>query len=856
MRSDGLSFGPRHPDVFRTTPGAFLLAALGFLLMAMLLSGCGTNRKVDVARLRSYQPGGATVLYDKDGHPFADLAPVDRLLVELDDLPAYVPAAFIAVEDKRFYQHKGVDVWRVGGAAFHNIKQGGLEEGFSTITMQLARSVFADQIPLKERNVQRKWREMQVAMAIESKYSKKEILELYLNHVYFGKGAVGIQAASRHFFRKDAADLSLGEAALLAGLLQAPARYDPYSHPDKARQRRNLVLGLMKKEKLAPADAVATAQASVLGVKTGRAGRGVPGEVGAYFVEEIRRLLEKEFGDRLYTQQLKVYTTLDIDLQASAEEELARQLGRIERGEFGRYTGARYSAARDLTEETTPYLQGAVVAMDVKTGDVRAWVGGRDIRQSEFDRVSAAHRQAGSSFKPFVYAAALGDGVPLTRRLDDQPFKMQLARNQYWEPKNFSGDYSGRVTMRNALVRSVNVPTVHLAEEVGYRRISTLARSAGITSEIDETPSMALGTVAVSPLEMVSAYTTFAGLGRHVDPRLITRIENERGEVLRTFGTDARDVMSPAVAYLINDTLHDALRRGSGAPAMQNGFTGPAAGKTGTTSDGKDAWFIGYTPEIVAGIWIGFDTPKRIVPGASGGRLAAPAWGRMMDRYYADSEPPWWPAPASVVEYDIDLETGRLLEEGCRPRWGDVATEIFIRGTEPESICPESDYEYTWFNVGDGWNDDRTGGDDEYRSDDGEESSADRYGDGNRDGDRTADLDGGWIVEMGVTDTDDPGLRNLTTTWQVRLRVDGSDIHGSGEKIAEDGRRVDSDRRTSISLSGQVYGERLRLRLTEYNGQGALSGWFNLDIEGHRLRGEFVSSDTETRGSVSARRSD
>jgi penicillin-binding protein 1A len=879
-----------HPP--RSGPPAVWLLALALVAAPFVLSACGSRRPVDVERLRSYQPGGATVLYDRDGRPFADLAPVDRVLVELDDLPPHVPAAFVAVEDKRFFRHGGVDVWRVGGAIFHNVKQGGMEEGFSTITMQLARSVFADQIPLRERNVQRKWREMQAALAIEKRFSKKEILELYLNHVYFGKGAVGIQAASRHFFQKEVADLTLGEAALLAALLKAPARFDPYSHPAKAKDRRDLVLGLMKEQKLAPGDEVDAALASGLGLRPGRAGRGVPGDVGAYFVEEVRRLLEKEFGDRLYTQRLKVYTTLDVDLQVAAEEELARQLTQIERGQYGRYTGKRYNPGTALTGSSTSYLQGAIVAMDVATGDVRAWVGGRDIRQSEFDRVSAAHRQAGSAFKPFVFAAALAQGVPLTRRLEDEPYRVQLARNQFWEPRNFSGDYSGRVTMRNALVRSVNVPTVHLAEEVGYRRITSLARSAGIESPIAETPAMALGTVAVSPLELTSAYTTFAGLGRHVAPRVVTRIENELGEVLRTFATDARDVMSPSVAYLINDTLHDALERGSGAPAMQAGFTGPAAGKTGTTSDGVDAWFIGYTSEIVAGVWIGFDTPKRIVAGASGGRLAAPAWGRMMNRYYGNTEPVWWPAPANVVEYDIDPESGGLLEEGCRPRWGAPTTEIFIRGTEPESICPESDdYEYTWFNMNDpGYGgdaayegsgddeypgddaypgDDGYGGDEEYRRDPREARGGDGFhradggdradgydrADGSRHAGRAADLDGGWIFEMGITDTDDPNLRNLTATWQVRLWVDGNDVHGSGEKIAEDGRRVSSDRRTSISLTGQVYGDRIRLRLTEYNGQGALSGWFNVDIEGRRLRGEFVSTDTATRGSVSARRS-
>jgi len=823
------------------------------LLLALLVNSCGSggNDQPDVERLRGYQPGGATVLLDKDGHPFANLSPVDRSLIELDELPEHVPNAFIAVEDKRFWRHQGVDVWRVGGAAFHNIRRGRFEEGFSTITMQLARSVFSDQISLTERNVGRKLREMRAAMSIEKQFSKKEILELYLNHVYFGKGAVGIEAASRHYFHKRAAKLTMGEAALLAGMLKAPARFEPQRHPDRARGRRDLVLSLMQKQGLAKPGAAAAARQTSLGVSTGRGGLTADGVVAGYFIEEIRRILETEFGDRLYMQQLKIYTTLDMGLQLAAEEELTSQLANIERGEYGRYTGTRYVAGTATPGTTPSYLQGAIVAMDVASGDVRAWVGGRDIRHSEFDRVANAHRQAGSAFKPFVYAAALSQGVPLTRVLDDQPFRVELASNQHWEPKNFNDKYSGQVTMRNALVRSVNVPTVHLADEVGYRRIAALARQAGIESPIAETPSMALGTVAVSPLELTAAYTTFAGLGRRVAPRLITRVETVDGRVIQIFGSEARGVMSASVAYLINDTLHDALERGSGAPAMQSGFSGPAAGKTGTSSDGVDAWFIGYTPEIVAGVWIGFDDPKRIVSGASGGRLAAPAWGRMMNRYYADSEPPWWQAPSNVVEYAIDPETGRTLEDGCRPNWGEPVTEIFIRGTEPESSCPDSDYQLTSFVPGGDLHDSYLSEDDN-NTNDWKRDDRSTAGNAERPEDQ---LGGSWVLETTITQSGSAHLENLRMTHHFKLRQDGNEVHGEGEKIAENGGRVAGNRHTTIFLSGQLNGDRLRLRFTESGGTGAMSGWFDFRLADHRLQGEFMSTDTYTRGYASARRS-
>jgi membrane peptidoglycan carboxypeptidase len=319
-------------------------------------------------------------------------------------------------------------------------------------------------------------------------------------------------------------------------------------------------------------------------------------------------------------------------------------------------------------------------------------VGGRDFRQSRFDRVSSSLRQTGSAFKPFVYAAALGKGHVLSEHLPDEPMRVQLSRNRYWEPQNYDHDYEGEVTVRDALVRSKNIPTVQLAEQVGLDDVARTAHQAGIHSPIDPTPSMPLGTVAVSPLELATAYGAFAGLGSAAVPRTMLRVKAEDGEEL--WAAEAPKVsrlLDPGVAYLVTNVLQEAVVRGTGAAVGASGLEVPAAGKTGTTNDATDAWFVGYTPDVVAAIWMGFDERRPIMGAATGGRLAAPAWARMMKRVYARRPAPKaWPVPRNVLAARVDPESGAPLAEDCEPSWGEAYRELFLRGMVPAAVCPDS----------------------------------------------------------------------------------------------------------------------------------------------------------------------
>jgi penicillin-binding protein 1A len=583
-----------------------------------------------------------------------------------------------------------VDLRRVVGAMVANVKSGGVDEGSSTITMQLARNVFPDDLPGQERSFRRKLLEVRVAFEIERAFDKDQILEMYLNHIYFGNGAKGIEAAARHYFGKPASRLALHEAALLAALPKAPSHYDPRRHPKEARERRNLVLSMMAEQGLVKPEAAEQARKSGLGVVSRpRARRAEAAPVAAWFVDEVRRHLEDAIGSDLYREKMRIHTTLDLAAQRAAEEVLGRQLAAVEAGALGPYDAPRYSASLPPGTEATPYLQGAVVAMEAETGDVLAWVGGRDYRQSHFDRVRGARRQAGSAFKPFVYAAALDEGHVMNEPLSDEPLRITDGKRA-WEPKNFDGRFEGRVTLRDALVRSKNVATVRLAQDVGISRVQKLAEEAGVEPPIPDTPSMALGTVSVSPIELAEAFTAFATLGERVTPRVVTKVEGPDGAVVwQAPEPSRRRVLDPAVAYLVTDALREALVRGTGREVMQSGFRAPAAGKTGTTNDGADAWFVGYTPDVVAAVWVGFDERRPIVARATGGRLAAPVWARVMMRLYQGRRAPQgWGVPANVVEGMVDPASGMLLASGCVPFGGTAYRELFVRGRSPQSVCP------------------------------------------------------------------------------------------------------------------------------------------------------------------------
>lgn len=669
----------------KRTVGAVLggLLGLGLLGFAWVWwAPCWMGACAPIDDMAAYQAEGSELL-DIHGQAFGTLASVNRRVVPLDSLPEHLLQAFLAIEDRRFYQHNGVDPVRFGGA-LTTIVRPGRAEGGSTITMQLARNLFPDYLPYTERTPLRKLREIRVARQIERSFEKNKILELYVNHIYLGAGAYGVEAASLAYFGKPAAELSLAEAALIGGLPKAPSTLDPTRNREGATERRNLVLREMADAGFITADEAEAAKAEP--VRLSRAAASDDGPRGSYFVERVRQELEEVVGRRFYTAGLKIHTTLDAGLQRVAEDELARQLDAVEAGRFGAFRHeATYPEARGAESGEAEYLQGAVIVMDARTGEVRAMVGGRDFEDSKFDRATQALRQPGSAYKPFVYLAALERYRSPVHIVEDSPLRLTLSGSRAWEPRNYTGEYSGPMTMRDALARSKNVPTVRLAMDVGIDRVNDQARRLGVTSELPEMPSVALGAAEVRPIELVEAYAPLANGGQHVRPHLIRRIEDRNGIVMWEAPTESRQVLDPELAFVMTSMLRDVVDRGTGTAVRAAGYSGPAAGKTGTTNDATDVWFVGYTPELVGAVWMGFDNPKTIVRGASGGVLAAPVWGRIMRQAPAGAGE--WRQPSGVVTAEVERGTGRVVSEHC-PAQGPTYTEYFVRVRPSPTTCP------------------------------------------------------------------------------------------------------------------------------------------------------------------------
>lgn len=668
-------------------PTGGILATLLVLLTAaaggafLLWERCGLRGCPDIERLSAYVPDEASVVVDREGRDLGKLYRVHRVIVPIDSLPPLVPAAFVAIEDRRFWEHDGIDWPRVFGAAWVNLRSMAIEEGFSTITMQLARNVFPERLPQHERTLSRKLAEMRVAKAIEDRYTKAQILELYLNQIYFGDGAWGIEAAAQEYFAKPASELTLPEAALLAGLIRAPSRLNPRVRPEAALRRRAVVLQKMAVQGWIGEEEAREAASEPLDLARGESQLE---HKAPYFVEEARRVLEERFGAAIYTGGYTIYTSLDLDVQEVAEAELERQLSAIESGQYGRFRHPVYASHSADSTGRTHYLQGAVVVLDAATGDVLAMVGGRDFAESRFNRATQARRQPGSAFKPFVYAAALAAGYPPTHPLEDTPYSRAMSNGSVWTPRNFGGGYGGVVTMRDALVNSRNLATIRLAEEVGLDRIIALAARLGLAGTLPHVPSIAIGSGEVTLIDMVAAYAAFATLGTRPIPRYILRVEDRNGRTVWETRPETQQVLDPGVAFLMTDLMRDVVDRGTGTAVRGAGFHGPAAGKTGTTNEASDVWFVGYTPERVTGVWLGLDQPAQIVGGATGGRLAAPVWGRIMRRTAPRSSGGWTP-PAGVETRLVDA-TGNVFAPWCTP-YGPVREEYFLAGTAPRQDC-------------------------------------------------------------------------------------------------------------------------------------------------------------------------
>ena len=673
----------------RVTPKLLLLAVVATLVGDYTLyATCGLKGCPDPRQLVAYQPGGASVIYDRRGRRFADLAPVEREMVKLADLPDYVGQAFVAVEDRRFYKHHGVDWTRVAGAAWRDMTSGGIDQGSSTITMQLSRNIFSDRLKASDKTLRRKLFEAHVAKQIERKFTKREILELYLNNIYFGGGAYGVQSASRYYFGKPASKLKLHEAALLAAMPKAPSHYDPRNQPERARQRRNVVLQLMAEQQYISAENANAAKNRSLGVTDDApAFRGMP-PLGAYFVQIVRKQLEDQLGEDLYRRKLRIYTTLDVNAQRAAEEEMRRELSYVESGALGGVSGPGYASYDHYSAEGPKYLQGALVSVDVHTGDVLALVGGRDIRHSRYNRAVLARRQAGSAFKPFVYAAAISKGYVSSQPIMDEPVQL-VSNGRTWEPRNYDNEYYGLVSMRKALALSRNIPSVRLAAAVGHDDIESMARAAGISGAVQNTPMVALGITEVTPIELTYAFAAFAGMGTRPQPRFVLAVRDENGDIMyrTTIKTESR--LDPGVAYVITDMMRDVVDYGTGTAVRAAGFNLPVAGKTGTTSDGADVWFVGYTPDIATGVWVGYDERRPLPSHATGGSVSAAVFGRVMRRMYRTrAQPGDFEVPNNVVFRFVDPESGLVLENDCVPREGNAAREVFLKSSEPETICP------------------------------------------------------------------------------------------------------------------------------------------------------------------------
>jgi len=669
-------------------------------LAALALGSCGTGGIVagwtracagtcpTAAQIADFAPRQSSLVLDAKGGVLGQFYRERRTIIHIDSLPRHVPMAFVAIEDRRFFEHEGVDPVRMIGAVRDNIIRGWGGPGGSTITMQLARNLFPQQLPKDEKSVRRKVAEIKLAMEMERRFSKRHILELYLNHIYLGAGAYGIEAASRTFFGKHARELNYLEAATLAGLPQAPTAYNPRQHADRAERRRNIVLSAM-----AETGVITRAQAQE-GQRTPLA---LPPPSGAYrapyFVEAVRRELEAKFGELLYTGGLRIHTGIDPELQRAAEEGLEAQLRDIERGNWGGYahpTYERFTAGLQAGQPVvhTPYLQGLVVALDPGTGLIRTLVGGRDFKQSQFNRAMQALRQPGSSFKPFVYAAALENGRSPLQGVSDGPISISMSDGSVWAPKNYDGKFGGWVSLRSALRNSRNMATIRLGQQTGIAKVRDLAARTGLRTRIPGYPSVYIGSAGVYPIDMMSAYATFANGGYRVEPRLVARVEDSEGNLLWQPGDFPRRAVEPGIAWIMTDMLREVVDRGTGYLARDPAVGGlsydiPAAGKTGTTNDNTDVWFVGYTPDLLAGVWLGFDSPRPITSTATGGTLAVPVWARVMRTLYANRKPPEaWRRPADVVVRRVS--GGRVLSEEC----GGGEADLFAAKHVPEAGCP------------------------------------------------------------------------------------------------------------------------------------------------------------------------
>jgi penicillin-binding protein 1B len=673
--------GPLEVGHYRWLPGRLRVHLRGFEHPQLP----EPNRKVEfrlaegrVQEMRDDRgvPIGVVALEPEPISSFYGSQREQRDLVAIESVPQHLIDAIFSVEDRRFEDHRGIDPRRIAGALLANLRAGGIRQGGSTLTQQLVKNFFLT----PERTLSRKATEAMMALMVEARYDKTQILEAYLNEIYLGRrGSTsihGVGEAARFFFGKRVEDLEIDESALLAAVIASPNAMSPHRHPERARKRRDLVIGLMESQgRISPDEATRAlarpVHTAAIALESGQ---------DRYFLDALARQLPEVYDeDLLAVEGLRIYSTLDPAIQRAAVRSLTEGLEALE---------ARVASQPVATEDGSdpPRLEGCLLALRPQTGEILAMVGGRDYARSQWNRCTQARRQAGSAFKPVVYAAALapqsGPLLTLASRVDDAPLSVET-RDGFWEPVNYDKSFRGPVSVREALERSLNVPAARIGQAVGLGNVVEMARRLGIESPLPRVPSLALGTAEVAPLELAVAYATFANGGLRPTPRSFIGLLDDRGVGQEQWPlAGARRVLDPGTAFLTTSLLEGVVDRGTGRGIRARGLEGPIAGKTGTTDEEVDLWFVGFTPELVAVVWIGYDEPRRIgVPSSQG---ALPIWADFLTEVSGSSVRGRFVRPSSVEELAIDPETGARALTGCPRR----APEFFLEGSAPEETCP------------------------------------------------------------------------------------------------------------------------------------------------------------------------
>ena len=665
------SSGPPKPPLWRRRWFRRVLIGIGGLtLLGVLVVGAAAlwaftilpRSLPSVSALETLQPIQGTKIYDDNDEAITELHVERRILVPLSQIPQSLRDAILATEDRRFYSHWGIDPIGVARAVIQNYRRGRIVEGGSTITQQLTKVLFLT----PDKSLERKLKEAVLALELERRYSKDRILEMYLNQVYFGQGSYGVEAAARTYFGKGVSELTVRESALIAGLPRAPTNYSPFDRPEAAKRRREVVLrrlvefGSIKDEE---AKRLAKTDLGLIPPERRRT-------TGQYFIDYVQQTLEAKYGpDLVLKGGLNVYTTLNPTMQLTAEQSLREGLKALAGRSAQTTTGARPGESPE----------GAVVTVEPQTGYVKAMVGGSDFFRSEFNRAVQAKRQPGSAFKPFIYIAALEAGFTPASQIEDSPVSFPVGgkNGQVWKPENYDRKFRGSTTLQQAIEESVNVVTVKLQERVGLAKTIQVARRLGITSPLDVNLSLALGTSDVSLLEMTSAYGTLANQGVWMPPVAIRYVTDAQGKLLEEHVPEGREALAPETAYVITQMLRGVVERGTGQAAK--GLGRPVAAKTGTTNDYSNAWFVGFTPRLATGVWVGYDRPRSLGKDETGSRVAVPIWVTYMGKVLGESPKEDFPVPEHVVSMLVDEDpSGECL----RP-----VPMAFVKGTESGMTC-------------------------------------------------------------------------------------------------------------------------------------------------------------------------